>query len=129
MIALLTLSLASAEQTTADGLILSETMETTDVEHALIETAAHCCMVAPPTLALQSIPITRKNFLRLHVGHTRRGAIDYLGGTALSDQLIAFDSVPMMFDKKLSPAYRPTGTMVLPHNTRLVPRPSAIQYW
>ena len=120
MLALLTLSLASAEPNE----------DTTAARSALLETATTCCIVqslAPTDTAVPMNP--QRSWLRMSRGHTQRGGTDYLGGAALSEQLIAVDGVPMMIDGLQAPVYQRTGVVVPPRNLRPVPRPSPAHPW
>jgi hypothetical protein len=116
MLVLLTLSLASAEQSTA--------------ERELIQTAATCCMVAQPVLPVQAVvPLhQRRGILAMTPGHTRRGQTDYLGGTDLSAQLVALDGVPLLLDGQLRVDYQRTGTTTA-RAARPLPRPVAPSAW
>ncbi|MFT5684737.1 MAG: hypothetical protein ACI8RZ_005681 [Myxococcota bacterium] len=123
MLTLLTLSLASADQVNTDGLLLTDQTETTNAERSLIEAATQCCMSVDTTLPDQvMIPVSqREGIFRMSLGHTRQGQIDYLGGTALSSQLVAIDDVPMIISGLAGMIYTRTGTDVARHNTRPLP--------
>ena len=112
MLALLTLSMASAEPTE----------DTTAARSALLATATTCCIVQTAAPADAAVPMNpQRSWLRMSRGHTQRGATDYLGGASLSEQLIAVDGVPMMIDGLQAPVYQRTGVVVAPRNLRPVP--------
>lgn len=120
MLALLTLTMAHAEQTE----------DASAARRALIEAAAICCNVPSTAPAATMVPMKpQRNRLRMSPGHTLRGANDYLGGAPLTEQLVAVDGVPMMIDG-LQPFIVPrSGAAVSPPNIRLVPRPSPPHPW
>ena len=120
LLTLLTLSLASAEPAE----------DTAAARSALLATATTCCIVqsvAPTDTAVPMNP--QRNWLRMSRGHTQRSGTDYLGGAALSEQLIAVDGVPMMIDGLQAPIYQRTGVVIQPRNLRPVPRPSPGHPW
>ena len=64
------------------------------------------------------------------LGHTRRGQVEFLGGTALSQQLVALDSVPLMIGGQMAPFYQRTGTTAARHNVRPLGQPMVPgTYW
>lgn len=131
MLALLTLSLASAEQVSTEGLNLTAAAsETTEAERALIEAAAVCCVLVDAALPARTvIPLhQREGIFRMSVGHTRQGQIDYLSGTALSSQLVALDDVPMIISGRAGLIYTRTGSSFARLNTRPLP-PGAAPLW
>ena len=132
MLALLTLSLASAEPPTSDDPAgTTDSVEMTAATRALVASAARCCMTTDVYVpASQEIPVHKRSYiLDLFPGHTRRGNADYLGGTPLVDQLVAVDGLPMMLDHRLGPVDRRMGTLTTPHNHRLIPRPGTAHPW
>ena len=112
MLILLTLSLASAAPVQTEEIIHSVPSAHSAAARALLETAASCCMTADTTLPVHDVVSRhpRMGILRMTVGHTRQGQVDYLGGTALSSQLVALDGVPMLLHGRASLLYTRTGS-------------------
>ncbi len=119
MLTLLTLSLASAAPVQTEGLIPSETSARSPAARALLEAAAVCCTTADTAQPVRDmVPLhQREGVLRMSVGHTRQGQVDYLGGTALSSQLVALDGVPLLLHGRAGLIYTRTGSSMVPLTT------------
>lgn len=123
MLALLTLSLASAEQVEDHPVLLAaDQTGQDDARSALIEAASTCCIVASaPVLMNSPSMVSGRNVLRFSRGHTRRGMLDYFGGMPVSEQVMLYDDFPVMISTLQSPVYQRVGTTMHRPNTGLPP--------
>ncbi|MDG1484371.1 MAG: hypothetical protein P8R54_32575 [Myxococcota bacterium] len=119
MLVLLTLSLASAAPVQTEGLSHSVPSAHSAAARALLETAALCCSTADTVPPVHDVVSRhqRMGILRMSVGHTRQGQVDYLGGTALSSQLVALDGVPLLLHGRAGLIYTRTGSSMVPLTT------------
>ena len=110
MIALLTLSLASADQVNEPLILAADRTEESDSRAALMEAAATCCVVtSAPVLLHTPDMVSGQSMLRFARGHTRRGMLDQFGGLPVSEAVL-YSDFPQMIAAPLGPVYQRVGT-------------------